>query len=179
MMMLSSDTTQPAHTTSTPEVPEVEPLPLGPVAQVLHTAGVTSVVALGDDAKGVEMLQVASQDALKAAQILKETCGFDLALSCTGMDWKTHREAVYHFYSLQTHGYVVLKLQADEADQVASLTPVYPALNWHERETYDLLGIHFEGHPDLRRILMPADWVGYPLRKDYKENDPRLVWNQR
>jgi NADH-quinone oxidoreductase subunit C len=176
MMMFSSDTSTVPTTVASPEP---EPLPLGPIGQALQLAGVTTVAALGDDAKQVEMITVAAQEAHQAAKILKETCGFDLALSCTGMDWKTHREAVYHFYALSTHTYVVLKLTADEADTVPSLTPIYPALNWHEREAYDLLGIHFEGHPDLRRILMPADWVGYPLRKDYKENDPRLVWNQR
>lgn len=50
---------------------------------------------------------------------------------------------------------------------VDSVTPIYPTSNWHERENYDLFGVRFDGHPDLRRILMPDDWEGYPLRKDY------------
>ncbi|MCA9807560.1 MAG: NADH-quinone oxidoreductase subunit C, partial [Cyanobacteria bacterium HKST-UBA06] len=51
--------------------------------------------------------------------------------------------------------------------------------DWHEREAYDLFGIQFDGHPNLKRILMPDDWVGHPLRKDYTVDDPRLVWNER
>ena len=57
--------------------------------------------------------------------------------------------------------------------------PIWHAADWHERESYDLLGIHYDGHTNLTRILMPNDWLGHPLRKDYKVNDPRLVWNER
>jgi NADH-quinone oxidoreductase subunit C len=64
-------------------------------------------------------------------------------------------------------------------EHVSSLTPVYPAADWHEREAFDLFGIVFDGHPNLKRILMPSDWIGYPMRKDYKVTDPRLVWNER
>jgi NADH-quinone oxidoreductase subunit C len=74
---------------------------------------------------------------------------------------------------------VILKVTANGADESPSLYPVWPAVDWHEREAYDLLGIHYIGHPDLRRILMPTYWLGHPLRKDYKEEDPRLVWNRR
>ena len=56
---------------------------------------------------------------------------------------------------------------------IASVVPVWPTANWHERENFDLFGIHFEGHPDLRRMLLPEDWEGYPLRKDYPTEGPR------
>ena len=61
---------------------------------------------------------------------------------------------------------IKVKLHGQEA-KIASVTPLFPTANWHERESFDLFGIHFEGHPQLRRIVMPDDWQGYPLRKDY------------
>jgi NADH-quinone oxidoreductase subunit C len=76
---------------------------------------------------------------------------------------------VYHLYSHKNKNRVALKtlLEDDLAPVVDSVVPVWSTANWHEREAYDLLGIRFKGHPDLRRILMPANWVGHPLRKDY------------
>ncbi len=69
----------------------------------------------------------------------------------------------------QEHAALAIKLQVERSDpRVPSVADIWPAANWHEREAYDLLGIVFEGHPDLRRILCCDDWVGHPLRKDYE-----------
>lgn len=90
-------------------------------------------------------------------------------LARNGQSADDHRfEAVYQLHSLTHRRRLRLKapLQGD-APRIASVVPVWPAANWHERETYDLMGVVFEGHPDLRRIMMPDDWVGHPLRKDY------------
>jgi NADH-quinone oxidoreductase subunit C len=77
-------------------------------------------------------------------------------------------ELNYHLLSLGRSERLRLKVRLAGKDPVAmTLVNVWPAANWHERETFDLFGIRFEGHPDLRRILMPDDWEGYPLRKDY------------
>jgi NADH-quinone oxidoreductase subunit C len=135
---------------------------------------------LGKDASGVEMIRVAPKDLLAVAGLLKDNpkSRFDLLVSVTGVDWKDRLEAVYHVYSTETHQSVALKVTAED-EHIPSITPVWPAANWHERETFDLLGIIFDNHPDLTRILMPSDWIGYPLRKDYKVTDPRLVWNER
>ncbi len=74
----------------------------------------------------------------------------------------------YHLYSMLYNRRLRLKLFLQEDDPtVATLTPVWSAANWLERESYDLMGIVFEGHPDLRRVLMPDDWEGHPLRRDY------------
>jgi NADH-quinone oxidoreductase subunit C len=77
-------------------------------------------------------------------------------------------EVNYHLVSLDRRERLRLKVKLTGSDPIVhSVTGVWPTANWHERESYDLFGIRFEGHPDLRRILMPDDWEGYPLRKDY------------
>jgi len=77
-------------------------------------------------------------------------------------------ELNYHMLSLSRRERLRLKVRVETSDPVAeSVTSVWPTANWHEREVFDLVGVRFEGHPDLRRILMPADWEGHPLRKDY------------
>jgi NADH-quinone oxidoreductase subunit C len=76
-------------------------------------------------------------------------------------------ELVYHLYSIEGNARVRLKVAADEAKGVLSVTGVWPAANWMEREVFDLFGVNFQNHPDLRRILLPPDWEGHPLRKDY------------
>ena len=81
-------------------------------------------------------------------------------------------EVLYHLYSFE-HGHKIalrVKLPRDHAT-CPSVAAVWPAANWHEREAYDLMGVVFKGHPDLTRILLPHDWEGHPLRKDYQPPD--------
>jgi NADH-quinone oxidoreductase subunit C len=99
---------------------------------------------------------------------------FNFLSDVTAVDWPEREprfDIVYHLLSLDTHAIVRLKVRVGEPDeeepQVPSVTTVWPTANWYEREIYDLFGIAFTGHPDLRRIMMPTDWVGHPLRKDY------------
>jgi NADH-quinone oxidoreductase subunit C len=97
---------------------------------------------------------------------------FDMPIDCTGVDWLGRREprfdVVYHLYSMKRHHRLRLKVQVGDADATCpSLTPLWPGMNWHERETWDLYGIRFTGHPNLKRILMYEEFVGHPLRKDY------------
>jgi len=90
--------------------------------------------------------------------------------------WQPHLEVVYHLSSVTKKHTLVVKVilprWKDEVDgqipEVPSVSSVWRTANWHEREVYDLSGVWFSGHPDLRRILCPEDWVGYPLRKDYE-----------
>lgn len=93
----------------------------------------------------------------------------------SGVDYETYLETVYHLANIETGDQYTIKARADRSDAVLdSVTPVWETANWNEREIYDLLGIRFNGHPDLRRIMMPDDWVGYPLRKDYEPLDPEV-----
>ena len=95
---------------------------------------------------------------------------FDFLMCLSGVDYtKGVLGVVYHLYSMTKRHKITLKVDvpADKAE-VPSVTNIWPSANWHEREAYDLFGIKFNGHPDLRRILLPDDWDGYPLRKDFQ-----------
>jgi NADH-quinone oxidoreductase subunit C len=103
----------------------------------------------------------------------EEALAFDFLHNLSGVDYGESANAlgvVYHLSSLLHEHQLVLKVRLDRASPAAvpSLADIWRAADWHEREAYDLLGIPFTGHPDLRRILMPADWEGHPLRKDYQ-----------
>jgi NADH-quinone oxidoreductase subunit C len=102
---------------------------------------------------------------------------FDFLSCLSGVDYGTSANrfgVVYHLASIPYQTQLTLKVSKEHTRDIEDL-PVFPSVSevyrtadWHEREAYDLLGIFFDGHPDLRRILLPDDWEGYPLRKDYK-----------
>ncbi len=111
---------------------------------------------------------VAACDYLKSTaglefNFLADLCGFD-----RGPEEEPRFEVNYHLFSTTKHHRVRLKVLLNEDDpHVATVTDVWRTANWHERETYDLFGVIFDGHPDLRRILLPDDWQGHALRKDF------------
>lgn len=97
---------------------------------------------------------------------------FDYLIDLTAVDYKGSREprfhVVYHLMSIKQTHRIRIKVEVPEEDcSIDSVSDLWATANWHERECFDMFGIVFKGHPDLRRILMPEDWEGYPLRKDY------------
>ncbi|PFF35363.1 NADH-quinone oxidoreductase subunit C [Bacillus cereus] len=103
---------------------------------------------------------------------LHEGLAFDYMSELHATDFVTHMEVYVHLFSYGKKQSVAVKVKLDrEAPQVESVTPLWKGADWPEREAYDLLGIVFKDHPNLSRILMPDDWVGYPLRKDYEPYD--------
>ncbi|MBI5188004.1 MAG: NADH-quinone oxidoreductase subunit C [Nitrospirae bacterium] len=107
---------------------------------------------------------------------------FDYLRDLCGVDWLGRKEprfeVVYHLYSIRHCHMIRLKAQVSEDDpSIDSVVPVWIGADWHERECFDMFGIVFKGHPDLRRILLPEDWEGYPLRKDYPVRGPEKEWS--
>ncbi len=126
-----------------------------------------SVVAFGD-----LTLSVAVDDILDVISFLKRDvqCQFISIIDVSGVDYPARQrrfDVVYHLLSPRQNQRIAVKIQADEDTVVPSITPLFPGADWYERETYDLYGILFSGHPDLRRILTDYGFEGHPLRKDF------------
>lgn len=125
-----------------------------------------------------EVTAVVAHDSLAAiAQYCRDELEYNFLSDVSAVDW-VDREArfdvVYHITSLKSWARFRLKVRVNEWDRVPTLIPIWGAANWGEREVWDLFGIEFEGHPDLRRLLLPDGWVGFPLRKDYAQSQITL-----
>lgn len=118
-------------------------------------------------------VNVPMDEVIAVLQWLRDDQGYDFLLDVTGIDWSETTSprftAVWHLYSTTNHGYIRIAADcADDANPSApTATGLFPAADWHERETYDLMGITYEGHPDLRRILMWDGYPHHPLRKEF------------
>lgn len=155
----------------------------GPPAWVVELlAGAPGGVERLEPDEDIEILRVEPGSLLAFCSRVRDA-GFTVCLDVGGVDYLPHRprfEVVYHFLALQADRSPQrprrLRLRVpvpEEAPEVPSLAGLWPSANWAEREVYDLFGIRFTNHPELKRILMPDDWEGYPLRKDYPLRGPR------
>lgn len=114
---------------------------------------------------GRRIIQTTKKEFLGLMKSLKEEGYTHLSL-ITGVDRKDYLEVVYHLHSLEKNEIIAVKLTTKDS-RVPSVTSLWSSANWDEREQYDLMGIVFEGHPNLKRLLLPEGWVGHPLRKNY------------
>lgn len=113
---------------------------------------------------------VAAAQLREIARYCRDDEKFDMLADLTAVDWPKREQrfdVVLNLYSFPKNERLRLKAHAGENEPVPSVCEVWPAANWLERECYDMFGIVFEGHPDLKRILLPDEWQGFPLRKDY------------
>jgi len=132
----------------------------------------------GANELGEVMLEVAPAKIVSIAGFLKYDQQFVRLSSVTAVDRypaEPRFEVVYHLHSVATKQRVRLKCRVSGSHpEIDSVTGVWRGANWYEREVWDLFGIRFTGHPDLKRIMMPDDWEGHPLRKDYPVTGPRV-----
>jgi NADH-quinone oxidoreductase subunit C len=120
--------------------------------------------------RGELTLTVAAEEICAAAAAV-QAAGYNFFEDMTAVDWypaSPRFQLSYHILSHSFKEYIRLRVLLEgESPSAASITPVWPSANFYEREVFDLFGIRFEGHPNLRRIMMPDEWQGHPLRKDY------------
>ena len=118
----------------------------------------------------IENLDISIEDYFQKVEEFKND-GYEMMVDLTAIDWFRKKEprfeVVVNFLSVSKNKRISIKVKLNDELTIPSITSLYPSANFYEREVFDMFGINFENHPDLTRILMPDDWVGHPLRKDY------------
>jgi len=136
-------------------------------------AAVPEAIEEAEEFRGDLSVRIPRDRVVRVAEFLKTDpdLSFDMLIDLFGVDMyrpEFRYEVVYLLYSLKNHSYLRLKVRVSDEDAVVpTVTGVWPGANWHERETFDMFGIRFSGHPDLRRLYMPEEFEYYPLRKDF------------
>jgi NADH-quinone oxidoreductase subunit C len=180
----AADSTRPAAAAAKTIAPPSGPTDPAPPADLATPAFITTVQTAFPGAieriaywLGDWSLVVAAAQLTGVAALLRdsENARFDSCSDVTATDWPPRAErfdVVYVLYSTRLKHRVRLKVRVADGGSVPSVASIWPAANWLEREVFDLFGIRFDGHPDLRRILMPDEWQGHPQRKDYPLEGP-------
>lgn len=140
------------------------------VMEIVEFAGQVSVITKKE--RIIEIMQRLKYDPDLQFDHLQDLCGVDYK------DKKNYRfEVVYQLFSIDKGHSIRIRAQVPEGDaSIDTVTSMWEGAGWHERECYDMFGIVFKGHPDLRRVLMPEDWQGHPLRKDYPLKGTKEYW---
>jgi NADH-quinone oxidoreductase subunit C len=147
-----------------PEVIAENPSALA-VYQQLPEAIVDAKAGFGELTLGIAPAQI-----VDVCRVLKNTVGFERLSAVTAVDWwprEPRFEVVYLLHSIQKNARLRMNVRLTENEDIDSVCSVWRGANWYEREVFDLFGIRFRNHPNLERIMMPTDWEGHPLRKDY------------
>lgn len=135
-------------------------------------------IVTGKFDRGELTLEIVPGQVVRVCRFLKDELRFVRLSTITGVDRYPEEprfEVVYHLHSLDRNERLRMKCRLPGANpEIDSVTGVWRAAGWYERETFDLFGVRFRNHPDLRRIMMPEDWEGYPLRKDYNITGDRI-----
>jgi NADH-quinone oxidoreductase subunit C len=182
-----------------PAPPAAKPAPPKPAAAAPKAPAVMAVTPWEDDLSraikerfgaqvtecstyvGQKFVVVMPEAAVPAIEFLKLEADFDYLVDVTAVDWPKRDERfdlVYILYSFARNERVRVKTYIRDGYKPATAVPVHLTANWLEREVFDMFGIEFAGHPDMRRILMPDEWQGYPLRKDYSIVQQDQQWVQ-
>ena len=151
---------------------------------------VQSLVSARDEYRNVELsrrmandfhgFEAGDFDTVVVNSVVQYFPRMDYLVDVIGMDHfaaEPRFEVVYHLYSIPNRYRLRLKVRLDEEEAIPTVSGIWPAADWPERETYDMYGIQFEGHPNLKRIYMTPDWEGFPLRKDYPLKGYRDEYN--
>ncbi len=130
--------------------------------------------------RGQLVIIIDAKDNVKALQVLKEKCGYDILSEMSAIDYLAQDgefEIFYQLLAMSKRKRVRVKCRIKEDEAIESVEPLFRSADWSEREMYDMFGIKVNNHPYLKRILMPEDWVGYPLRKTYPlHGDEAAQW---
>ena len=125
--------------------------------------------------EGKTVISVSPENWSEISSLLKNESklNFDYLMCISAYDKGDNKVygAAYNFYSTVNNHYLEVRVEAEDGIAIPSVTALWKTADWHEREAYDMMGLKFEGHPNLKRILLSEDWEGYPLRKNYKEPD--------
>ncbi len=138
----------------------------------------SSALVWGKYHRGELTLEIAPAKIVAVCEFLKSSEKFERLSTVTGVDRypaEPRFEVVYHLHSVERNQRLRLKCRLSGSDPaIDSVTPVWRSANWYERETFDLYGVRFRNHPDLRRIMLPEEYEGHPLRKDYPVTGARV-----